>query len=123
MIVNELSKSLAIVTGAIAGALVLLALVAKFLPRAPYLNRIFLEKTISSADGYSVRNEADLRQWAGKSGIAKTTLRPAGKAQIEGTLLDVVTMGDYVEKNTPIIVISTESNRIVVEPADGDIKA
>ena len=78
---------------------------------------------MNKEDGYSVRDEKKLKRWVGHTGTARTVLRPAGKALIDGTLLDVVTLGDFVDKNTKIRVITTESNRIVVEPVAGGIES
>lgn len=120
---TELAKSAAVVFIAIIGAGIMLGLVVKYIPQTPYLNKLFLSKTMNKEDGYAVRDEKELRRWIGQTGIARTTLRPAGKALINGTLLDVVTLGDFVEKDTKIRVITTESNRIVVEPVEGGIEA
>jgi len=49
-----------------------------------------------------------------KTGIAVTTLRPSGKASIEGEVIQVETAGEYVEKNTEIIVTAVNGNRILV---------
>jgi membrane-bound serine protease (ClpP class) len=120
---QELARAVAVLFSAFIGACVLLAVFAKLLPRTPFLNRIFLSQTMNKEDGYSVRDEKKLKRWVGQSGVAQTILRPAGKALINGTLLDVVTLGDFVEKNTKICVITTESNRIVVEPVAGGIES
>jgi membrane-bound serine protease (ClpP class) len=56
----------------------------------------------------------------GKNGVATTTLRPAGKAKIEGKLVDVVTQGDFIEKGAQIRVLRLEGNRIVVVPDSGE---
>ena len=48
-------------------------------------------------------------------GISVTDLRTAGMAEINSQRLDVVTDGEYVDVNTPIIVTQVTGNRIVVE--------
>ncbi|NQV49987.1 MAG: NfeD family protein, partial [Candidatus Marinimicrobia bacterium] len=50
----------------------------------------------------------------GKSGVALTKLRPAGTALIEGSRIDVVTPGDFIEKDTEISIIRVDGNRVVV---------
>jgi membrane-bound serine protease (ClpP class) len=50
----------------------------------------------------------------GMSGAAESDLRPAGKVNINGHLIDVVTEGDYVEKGATVSVIRVEGNRITV---------
>jgi membrane-bound serine protease (ClpP class) len=96
------------------GAFALLLLTAKYLPAAPFINKLFLLKAMTHDEGYSSRNEEKLHRWIGRKGICKTTLRPAGKALIDDTVLDVVTGGDWIEQGTPVKVIDTQFNRIVV---------
>ncbi|MFB3786461.1 MAG: nodulation protein NfeD [bacterium] len=60
---------------------------------------------------------AGLEQLAGQIGIARSTLRPAGIAEIEGQRVDVVSEGGYVKLNTPVRVIKVEGRRVVVKPA------
>ncbi len=49
-------------------------------------------------------------------GVAITTLRPSGTANINGTKVDVVSEGEMILKNTRIKVIDVKGNRIVVKP-------
>ena len=44
-----------------------------------------------------------------------TPLHPSGVARIDGHRLDVVTRGEMLEKGTPVVVIETAGNRIVVK--------
>jgi membrane-bound serine protease (ClpP class) len=56
----------------------------------------------------------DFRTLLGKTGSALTDLRPAGTAVIEGERRDVVTDGEYIDEQEPIIVTAVEGSRIVV---------
>lgn len=49
-----------------------------------------------------------------QSGTAFSTLRPSGKAHINGTLVDVVSAGEFIDPGTPIEVIEVAGNRVVV---------
>jgi membrane-bound serine protease (ClpP class) len=51
---------------------------------------------------------------AGKRGIAVTTLRPSGKAEIEGRIYPVEGDGVFIEAGTSLEVIQVRGNRIVV---------
>jgi len=53
----------------------------------------------------------------GRTGVAKTDLRPAGRAEIDGKVLDVVTRGDYIPGGAQVKVAEIAGNRIVVERA------
>ena len=51
----------------------------------------------------------------GKSGLAETLLRPAGKVRLDtGEFLDVVTAGVYIEAGQRVIVTEAAPNRIIV---------
>lgn len=50
-----------------------------------------------------------------KQGICHTPLRPCGIAVIDGKKTDVISRGEFIDKNTRIHVVEVEGNRIVVE--------
>ncbi len=73
-----------------------------------------LRKTLSREEG--VQSQApDMETCLGLSGMAITDLRPAGTALIDGKRLDVVSRGEYVDKDSEIIVIKVTGNQIVVK--------
>ncbi len=51
----------------------------------------------------------------GNSGRALSQLRPSGRAEIDGQVVDVVTPGVWIEPGAPIKVVEVAGNRIVVE--------
>lgn len=75
--------------------------------------KISLSLSLTSQKGY-VSSSENLVRWEGKKGTARSVLRPAGKVEIEGTVLDAVTQGDFVEAGKPVMVVKAESNRVVV---------
>lgn len=61
--------------------------------------------------------QAALAQVIGKEGSAATTLRPAGKVELdEGRLLDVVAEGELVERGTRVKVVGAEGGIFRVVP-------
>ena len=57
---------------------------------------------------------AQAPELVGAEGVAQTTLRPAGMAEIAGKRLDVVAESDMIARGSTIKVIAVEGNRIVV---------
>jgi hypothetical protein len=53
----------------------------------------------------------------GDLGVAETDLRPSGRATIDGRLVDVKSIGSYIDKGAPIRVISVGRFVIEVEEA------
>ncbi len=47
-------------------------------------------------------------------GIALTELRPAGSALFSDRKYDVLTSGEFIEKNAPVKVLKIEGNKIIV---------
>ncbi|MDR2028471.1 MAG: nodulation protein NfeD, partial [Treponema sp.] len=60
--------------------------------------------------------EEDYAALLGKAGIAASTLRPSGKAEIEGRLYTVEGDGSFIEQGKALKVIRVRGNRIVVRP-------
>jgi len=64
-----------------------------------------------SNDGLAVENYDHM---IGAEGIATSMLRPSGIAKINGERYDVITEGEFIEKDTPIFVKKAEAGRIIV---------
>ncbi len=52
----------------------------------------------------------------GDKGTAFTVLRPNGKAIINGKRYEVYSLGEYIEKDTPVVVVKITSDKIYVKP-------
>ena len=87
-------------------------LLLRFLPGIPLFKRIALGETTSVALGYT--SSPDNSALLGKTGNSLSDLRPAGKADIDGHRVDVVTEGSYIGKGQPVEVIEVRGSRIVV---------
>ncbi len=77
------------------------------------LTRTFAVK--ASEEGFSSASDK-LDELLSAEGVAITTLRPSGTANINGNKVDVVSGGEMISKNTKIKVIDIKGNRIVVKP-------
>jgi len=88
----------------------------RFLPKVPMFGRLVLQAELS---GSAPSQAAGVPSLAGRRGHALTTLRPSGKADIDGAVFDVVTDGEFVAVGEPVEVIRTEGIRIVVGRAKG----
>lgn len=85
----------------------------KFLAKSP----VTLRTKLSKEDGVTVQS-LDQNDYLGSVGLAITDLRPSGVANIQDERLDVVTQGEYIEKQSEIIVIEVSGNQIVVKQKD-----
>jgi len=93
------------------------ALLVRFLPRTRLFGRVALQTTVSRAAGYHAASSPEAV--IGLRGTSVTPLRPAGIAVFGNRRLDVVTRGDFLPPNTPIVIVETDGNRIIVESRSG----
>ena len=100
------------------GLMIFFALLA-YLPSVPMMRKrgLVTDATIvgvPTADS-ALDAQAQAQNIIGKHGITTTTLRPAGKVELEdGRLLDVVSDGEFIEKGTPVRVVESGGGRTVV---------
>jgi membrane-bound serine protease (ClpP class) len=109
VIINALGRVAMSLVLAMAGAFLLLRL----LPRLPFGRRLVLATGMQADLGYVSPPESD-RRWLERSGTSLSPLRPAGIAEIDGTRVDVVSDGGFIEAGAAIRVIRVDGNRIVV---------
>ena len=55
----------------------------------------------------------------GEVGVARTILRPAGKAEFGAALVDVVTDGEFLDPGVKVRVTLVEGDRVLVEGLNG----
>ncbi len=84
-------------TVAVVLAAVAAALLARFLPELPLFNRLVLASSSGSGPALTPGQETPFRQdlAVGDEGVTVTMLRPAGKANFNGTLADVQSEGGF----------------------------
>ncbi|NQV16338.1 nodulation protein NfeD [bacterium] len=110
---TDINSALWGLTIAVIGGLFGFGLMIKRMLKSKAWQKISLKASETQAEGYS--GSLGLDSFVGKSGTALTMLRPAGTALIDGQRLDVVTPGDFIEKDAEITVIRVDGNRVVVE--------
>ncbi|MCF6249035.1 MAG: serine protease [Desulfobacula sp.] len=82
----------------------------KILAKSP----LSLKQELSKKNGV-VSQKQESEALINQTGVAVTNLRPAGMAMINFQRMDVVTDGEYVDKETPIVVTGISGNQIIVE--------
>ena len=89
------------------------ALAFWLLPKTKIGKTIILNTSERREAGFQASSE-ELEELVGKSGTAFSPLRPAGTAMIQGLRVDVVSQGEFIEKDSEIEVVKVEGNRVVV---------
>jgi len=94
---------------------------ARFLPDLPFFNRLILATQSPSGPSMEKSTPAffEPRVRVGEEGVARTILRPAGKAEFGAALIDVVTDGEFLDRGAKVRVAMVEGDRVVVEAVNG----
>ena len=74
---------------------------------------IILTERETLAEGYSAT--ADMEVFLGREGITTTVLRPTGMAVFDGVKLNVVSDGEFMDKDIVVKIVKVEGTRVVVE--------
>ena len=110
-----LNTALISIGSALLASIVTLYILYKYLPKTRAFNMFVLNEQFTKPDGFI--SNPDRSDLIGKKGKTITPLRPAGNITIDGERLDVVTDGDFIERDVLVEVIKTEGARIVVHKA------
>jgi len=105
---------------AIVAAIIVIAILARFLPRTGLYRRFALMTSNPpgpSLVGVPRQFVTAISLTPGTLGTALTILRPSGKARFGDHVVDVVTGGEFIPPQTPITVTQTDGMRIVVKAA------
>jgi membrane-bound ClpP family serine protease len=61
-------------------------------------------------------NEGEIEKFKiGEEGVAVSSLRPVGKAEINGKIIEVRTEGEYVDATSKIRIQRVSNNQIIVK--------
>ena len=105
---------IAFLAGILVGTPAMIMLGLKMFPRSFVGKRLILHQSMERGSGFTSSDVDSYEGLLGKEGVALTTLRPAGMADIGNRKYSVVTAGEPIEKGEPVRVVKVEGNRIVV---------
>jgi membrane-bound serine protease (ClpP class) len=117
---KELRHSLTIVAGATLAVVAASIALRRYLPHAPVFRTMVLNPT-TEEDLIELDHReslADFSHLIGQQGIATTNLMPAGKAEFDGQLVDVIAEGLPIERGQAVVVTKTRANRVLVRAVD-----
>jgi len=102
---------------ALIGAAVVIAILARYLPKTSLYRRFALITTNPpgpSLAGIPREFTTSLDLSPGAEGKSLSILRPSGKARFLDQIIDVVTQGEFIPPNTSITVVRKDGMRVVV---------
>lgn len=110
---NDILAAMAATLVGLLGSVILLFATGSRLQDTKFFKKISLTDTHDSAQGYTANFITELV--TGKTGITQTVLRPSGKVEINGTIYDAYTRGEYIDKGTPVEVINVTGSSLLVK--------
>ncbi len=117
----ELRHSLTIVAAATLTVVVASIALRRYLPSAPVFRKLLLNPPPEEelADLHYRESLADFSHLVGQQGVATTNLMPAGKADFNGQLVDVIAEGLPIDRGSAIVVVKARGNRVLVRGGGG----
>ena len=106
--------------GGLAGAGILIAVLARYLPKTSIYRRFALMTSNPagpSLAGIPREFATGVEVSPGSEGTSLSVLRPSGKARFLDQTIDVVTQGEFIPPNTAITVVRKDGMRVVVKAA------
>ena len=103
---------------ALIAAAIVIALLAKYLPRTSIYRRFALMTTNPpgpSLAGAPREFATALSLSPGMQGVALSILRPSGKARFADHIVDVITQGEFIAPETPVTVVQSDGMRVIVK--------
>jgi len=94
--------------------LIMLPVVIKIALNLFKTSNISLSTSLPSGTGLQ-EQEKKWKELVGQQGIVVATLRPGGQIKIGEEIYEATTLGDFIEKETTVQVVSVEDNKIIVE--------
>ena len=123
-------RNLAIVGFGLLGGIALIAVLMSFLPRVSLFDRLVLhgpgdpgyggtprlkrKKKEHSEESHTSQASPENPGVVGEIGEALTSLRPVGKARFGNSLRVVETTGEFLEKNTELVIVAIDGIKTVV---------
>ena len=86
----------------------------KIFTRHTFLGQLALMDVQSRKNGYGTIDQAYVK-CIGKTGTAHTILRPVGKVEIDGEILDATALSGYIDKGEKVVVIRYENAQLFVK--------
>lgn len=117
----QAARSIALFGASMVAVIVTGVALSYVLPKVPFLKDMILAPP-GAAGLAGPRLRPDLEQSShpllGQLGATLTVLRPAGKARLDGQLVDVVSDGPFINEGATVEVVRITGNRIVVRQVE-----
>ena len=97
------------------GSVIVMFIGGARLSNSRLFRRVALQGVQTREEGYT--SNFHTKSYLGKQGRAYTVLRPSGKIQLEGEVLDAYTRGEFISEGETVVVIGEEGTSLKVKKA------
>lgn len=102
------------------GGMVGMVLLFRLMTKTSFWQKLTAPGLQKAEAGYST--SIGLENMVGHEGKAQSDLRPSGWIIVEDQRIFVVSEGDYINKHTPVKILSVDGNRVVVRQINSETK-
>ena len=108
------TSALIVVLGTTAGFFLSLWLGKKLITADTRFGSLALKTELETDKGFTAQ-DLRMQQYVGRTGVASTFMRPAGKINIDGEILEATSEHGLIDKGAEIVVVKFENAQLVVK--------
>lgn len=108
------ASALTVILSTTAGFFLSLWLGKKLITADTRFGSLALKTELETGKGFSAQ-DMRMQQYVGKSGVTSTFMRPAGKINIDGEILEATSEHGLIDKGVEIVVVKFENAQLVVK--------
>ena len=108
------ASALTVILSTTAGFFLSLWLGKKLITADTRFGSLALKTELETGKGFSAQ-DMGMQQYVGKSGVTSTFMRPAGKINIDGEILEATSEHGLIDKGVEIVVVKFENAQLVVK--------
>ena len=113
LITSNLYEALLLIIATIAIFALIIIMLYKLGYGSKYVKFLVLDTEQKKEEGYISMNIDS--SYIGKTGITETILRPAGIVNIEDKRINAQSRGEFIEKDSKVVVIKTDGAKVTVK--------
>ncbi len=92
---------------------ILLFSLYQLIPKENIRESVVLKSDLSNEEGFSAGR--DMSSYAGEIGVTESILRPVGKIDIKGEILDATAQNTMIDSGVQVKVIDVKENKLIVK--------
>lgn len=110
---QKVDQAFLLVLASVIGSVALSVFFGGNILKTKAFQRLVLKDEQQANKGDQVKNHL-YQNLIGKSGFAKTDLKPSGKIEVEGNLFNAISFDGFIENGTDIIIYKVENSNLIV---------